>query len=148
MNNDLNDTEELNAKQSINNENVNQNNSFENNKKPNNLLGLTESGYTVLMHLSQFAGIIIPLLGFAAPIVLWLINRDNKTVDIHGKNIANFLISILIYSAISTVLCIILVGFVLLAIITILEIVFAIIAAVKASNDESWKYPLSITFFA
>ena len=113
------------------------------------MLGMNQNGYLVLMHLSQFAGFILPGLGFAAPIILWLINRDNNAeVDQHGKNIANFLISMTIYIIIAIVLCIVLIGIPLLIILGILEIIFIIVATARASKGEYWKYPISITFFS
>ena len=115
--------------------------------------GIQKDTYIVLMHLSQFAGFLIPGLGFILPIVLWLVNaKEYPEVDRHGKNIANFMISMLIYATIAGIFCITIIGIVIglpmLIIIAILEIVFIIIAAIKASNGEYWKYPLSITFFS
>lgn len=110
-------------------------------------LGTDQNTYLVLMHLSQFAGFIVPGLGFIAPIAMWLVNKDNPVIDEHGKNIANFTISMIIYIIVSCILCLLLVGFVLLGIIAVLEIVFIIMAAVKAAKGEYWKYPLSIPFF-
>jgi uncharacterized Tic20 family protein len=114
----------------------------------NSLWGMSENTFITLMHLSQYAGFIFPGLGFALPLVMWLTNRDNPNVELHGKNVANFMISMIIYFVISGILCIVLVGFVLLGILAILELIFVILAAVKASKGEYWKYPLSITFFS
>lgn len=113
-----------------------------------NLLGMEENTYLMLMHLSQFAGFIIAGLGFVIPIVMWLVNADkSEAVSRHGKNIANFMLSMLIYIVISIILCLVLIGIPMLIALGIIEIVFIIIAAVKANNGEYWKYPLSIPFF-
>jgi len=114
----------------------------------NSLFGMTETTYITLMHISQFAGYLLLGLGFALPIIMWLTNRENAEVDRHGKNIANFMISMIIYFIISGILCIVLIGFVLLGILAVLQIIFIIIAAVKASKGEYWKYPLAIKFFS
>lgn len=109
---------------------------------------MNENTYLSLMHLSQFAGFIIPGLGFIAPIVMWLSNsKDNQKVDMHGKNIVNFMLSMLIYIVISVILCLVLIGIPMLIALGIMELVFIIMAAVKAANGEYWKYPLSIPFF-
>jgi uncharacterized Tic20 family protein len=114
----------------------------------NNFSGMEENTYLTLMHLSQLAGFIIAGLGFVIPIVMWLTNAGkSEAVDRHGKNIANFMLSMLIYVVISLILCILLIGIPILIVLGILEIVFIIIAAVKANNGEYWKYPLSISFF-
>ena len=111
------------------------------------LFGLSENSYIALMHVSQFAGIIVPGFGFAMPVVLWLLNKKyNAKVDATGKHIINFMISMFIYYAISVVLCCIVIGIPMLIMLGILQIVFVIIATVKANNGETWKYPLTIDF--
>lgn len=123
---------------------------------PNNsgsdLLGMDQNSYLLVMHLSQFAGLIIVGLGFVVPLILWLINKDkNKEVDKHGKNILNFMISWLIYYAIAFILIIsivlLVVGLPIIIILAISQLIFIIIASVKASSGEYWEYPLSIRFF-
>jgi uncharacterized Tic20 family protein len=103
--------------------------------------------YLVLMHLSQFAGFILPMAGFAAPIIMWVANKENPKVDKTGRNILNFMLSMFIYFVVSVILCFLLIGIPMLIILGILEVVFIIIAAVKAGNDEYWQYPMSIKFF-
>ncbi|MDR1480325.1 MAG: DUF4870 domain-containing protein [Planctomycetaceae bacterium] len=100
----------------------------------------------MLIHLSQllsFSG-----LGVIVPIVLWAIQKDNEPlVDRHGKIVLNWMISMIIYLAVSAVLIVILVGFVALVILGVLAIVFPIIGGVKANSGIEWQYPLSIKFF-
>jgi len=113
----------------------------------NALFGMAENSYIALMHVSQFAGVIVPGLGFVAPILLWLANRENNVkVDAVGKHIINFMISMFIYYAISGVLCCILIGIPMLIALGITHIVFVIMAAIKANNGVIWKYPLTIDF--
>lgn len=118
-----------------------------------NLLGMDENTYLMVMHLSQFFGYITAGLGFIAPIILWLINKDkNDAVDQHGKNILNFLISWIIYGLAGFVLTftiiLSIVGIPLLIVLAVLQVVFIILAAVKANNGEFWKYPMTISFFS
>jgi len=111
----------------------------------NQLLGLSENSYIALMHISQFAGIIVPGLGFIVPVILWAMNKDyNAKVNSVGKHIINFMISMLIYYAISGVLCCIVIGIPMLIALGIIHIVFVIIATIKANNGETWRYPLTI----
>ena len=119
----------------------NQNNSVT--KTP--FFGLTENSYLLLMHLSQF--LMFMFVGFIIPIIMWLLNKDNSTnVDMHGKNIINFMASMFIYFSVAGILCVILIGLPILIILGILEFVFIIMAALKAGNGEYWEYPLSIKF--
>lgn len=111
-------------------------------KKP--LFGLSEKTYLLLMHLSQLLIWVIPVIGVIVPILMWTTNKDKNTaVDIHGKNILNFSISYAIYAV---ALTIIIVGIPLLVVLFGVYTVAIIIAAIKASNGEYWKYPLSLKF--
>ncbi len=113
------------------------------------LWGLEEKTYLMLMHLSQFAGFVVPFLGYIAPVLMWISNKDTHVnVDKHGKNIINFLLSCFIYAVISCFLIIILIGIPLLLLLGVLYIVFIIMAAVKANKGEYWEYPLTIKFLS
>lgn len=100
------------------------------------------------MHLSLFASIIVPGAGLVLPIVMWVTNKDQSTaIDQHGKNILNFLISMLIYAVASIALMFIFVGIFTFIAVAIVSIVFPIIAAIKANDGQYWPYPLCIRFF-
>ncbi len=108
------------------------------------LFGMAENTYLMLMHLTQFAGAIIPLAGFIVPILMWTTNKDaNVNVDLHGKNILNAMISYAIYAA---VLAITIIGIPVAVVLGIVYAVFVILASVKANNGEYWKYPFTIQF--
>lgn len=119
----------------------------ENNRTSGNTYGMENNSYLTLMHLSQFGGFVIPGLGFILPIILWLTKSDDKQIDIHGKNITNFMISMFIYIIIAAILSFMLIGIPILIALGIMQFVCIIVAAVKAYNGEYWKYPLSISFF-
>lgn len=115
----------------------------------NKMLGMSENDYLMVMHLAQFAGVLLPVAGLVAPIVLWQINaKDNPEVDRHGKNIANFMISMAIYAVVATLLCFALVGIPILVVLGVLYVVFVVTAAIRANKGEYWRYPMSITFFS
>jgi len=108
------------------------------------LFGLTENTYLMLMHLSQFAGAIVPLAGFVVPIIMWTTQRDiSANVDLHGKNILNAIISYAIYAIILTITVI---GIPVAILLGVLYVIFVIIATLKANNGEYWKYPFTIQF--
>jgi uncharacterized Tic20 family protein len=54
--------------------------------------------------------------------------------------------SMLIYNLVAAVFCLVLVGFVFLAILWILNTVFVIIAAIQASDGKFYRYPMTIRF--
>ena len=98
-------------------------------------------------HLSGLAGLFIPFGNVIGPLVVWLIKRDESSlVDREGKEALNFQISMTIYAMISALLIFVLIGILLLPVVGILDVVFTIVAAVKTSNGEQYRYPLTIRF--
>ena len=102
--------------------------------------------WTVLCHATALAGFFVPWAGhILGPLIVWLAKRgDSPEIDGHGKESLNFQISMLIYSLIAGVLCLVLVGFVLLGILHILNLVLVIIASIQASEGKLYRYPISI----
>lgn len=108
------------------------------------LFGLSENNYLMIMHLSQLAIWMFPIIGVIIPILMWTTNKDNNVaVDNHGKNILNFTISYAIYAV---ALTIIIIGIPLLPVLFVIYAVALIMATIKASNGEFWSYPLTIKF--
>jgi len=104
--------------------------------------------WAMLIHLSQFCGYIIPLAGLIVPIVLWQIKKDELPgIDRHGRIVANWVFTEIIFSIIFAVLILVIIGLPLLIALGIVGIIYPIIGAVKASNGETWPYPCSIRFF-
>ncbi|MFM2432586.1 MAG: hypothetical protein RLZZ511_3800 [Cyanobacteriota bacterium] len=115
--------------------------------KSDKLLGLDLNNYRALMHGSQYAGFIIPFAGWVAPVVLWQMAKDEyPEVDVEGKMIANWLISELIYLVVSGILCLLLIGFPLLLLVIIAGLILPLIGLIKATNGESYEYPMTIKF--
>jgi len=76
---------------------------------------------------------------------VWLAKRDDSPeIDAHGKESLNFQISMFIYDVIAGILCIVLIGFVLLFALWVLNIVLVIIASIKASEGQLYRYPFTI----
>ncbi|MCP4634386.1 MAG: DUF4870 domain-containing protein [candidate division Zixibacteria bacterium] len=101
--------------------------------------------WATLCHLSSFAGFVFPLGNIIAPLIIWVIKRDeHPLVADQGKEVLNFQISITIYMIISAFLVILVIGFVLLFIVGAFWAIMTIIAAVKTSEGEEYRYPLCI----
>lgn len=104
----------------------------------------------VLMHLSQLVTLVIGFGSLIVPLIIWSTNRD-RVFDLseHGKSILNFQISILIYSIICIPLILLLgLGIIGLIVLGIISLVYPIVNAIKASNGETPKYPLSLNFIS
>lgn len=132
------------------------------------LLGINESTYCMLIHLSVFAGFMHFALTFIAPIVLWILNKDtNEKVNANGKNLINWLLSFSIYMTIFIAVFLgsgfsgnfsisllpdfpmgmpSLTNLMPITLIYIANLAFIVAAAIKANNGKVWKYPLAINF--
>ncbi|MFZ4716278.1 MAG: DUF4870 domain-containing protein [Chthoniobacterales bacterium] len=101
------------------------------------------------LHLSGLSGLILSfaLAHIVVPLVIWLVKRaDSPEIDSTGKEVLNFQITYTIYSLIAGALCFVLIGFLILPIVLIVWLVCIIIAAVKTSNGETYRYPATIRF--
>ena len=100
----------------------------------------------MILHLSMLLS--FSLVGVIAPIVIWQIKKEQYPIlDAHGRNAANFMLSMFIYGIVCALLCVAFIGFFLLPILGVISVAFPIIAAIKAQNGEYWKYPLMIRIF-
>ena len=104
--------------------------------------------WPMLIHFSQFCGYLLPLAGLIVPIVLWqVMKNESAAIDRHGRVVANWVVSELIYYAVAALLSFIIIGIPLAVAVGIIGLIFPIIGGVKASKGELWEYPLSIKFF-
>lgn len=106
----------------------------------------TESrNWGAIGHLSAFVQFIgVPSL--IGPLIVWLIKRDDVFAGDQAKEALNFNISVTIYFIASLVAILLLVGIVLLPIVVISWFVLTIVATIKASNGEYYRYPATIRF--
>ncbi len=109
--------------------------------------------WAMICHLAGLAGLVVPVVGcIVGPLIVWQIKKEESPfVDEQGKEAVNFQISMLIYGLVGSVACLITcVGAVLvpvvLGVVSIVDLVFLLIAAVKANNGEHYRYPLTIRF--
>ena len=102
----------------------------------------------VITHLSQLLDLVTGIGGFIVPLIIWATQKDKVAgMDMHGKMIINFQISIFIYSIICIPLIIFLgLGIILLILVGLLALVLPILNAIKVSNGEMPYYPLTIQF--
>ena len=119
-------------------------------------------GWSIGAHLG---GLIVGLstaavFGFVGPLLVWLFKRDEHPfTDHHTKEALNFQFTVLLVLVLSIVLAIPAVivgvitfgiGLILLGVLAVVAvvawIVLPIIGAVKASNGEGYRYPLTIRF--
>lgn len=110
-------------------------------------LSETERNWAMLCHLSAFAAFFFPFGGIIGPLICWLTRKDeSQWVDQNGKASLNFQMSLLLYMVLAIPLCFIIVGFPIVVFLVLLKVICIIIASVKASKGEEFKYPVSIPF--
>ncbi|MFA6281413.1 MAG: DUF4870 domain-containing protein [Candidatus Omnitrophota bacterium] len=100
----------------------------------------------MMCHLLSLCGLIgIPLGNIIAPLIVWLIKKDEfPFVMEQGKESLNFQISMTIYAIVAAMLCMIFIGFILLAAIAIADLILVIDASMKANKGVGYHYPATI----
>ncbi len=85
--------------------------------------------------------------GFLPALIGYVVLKDRGPfVRAHTATALNFQLTLVIAEIVGWILVIFLIGFVILAAVYVLRIVFSIIAALKANRGEWYTYPLSIAF--
>jgi uncharacterized Tic20 family protein len=98
--------------------------------------------WSMLSHLSALFGV-----GIILPLVVYLaMRKESDYVACNAREALNFHISVLIYVLCCIPLMLVLIGVPLAIMIGLGSVVLAIIAAVKASDGECYRYPLTLRF--
>lgn len=109
-----------------------------------------ERTWAVGAHLASVAGWIgIPMGHILAPLLVWLIKRDeSEYARIQALESLNFQISMTIYAFAAGLLAATIIGLVIAIPVFIAiilgDVIFTIIGALAASRGESYRYPMTI----
>src|ERR1035437_4495215 len=89
---------------------------------------------------------IVPIIiGFVAPLVIWLIYKDRgRYVADQAKEALNFQITVTIAATISSILIFAFIGIVLLPAVLIVALVLMIMAAIAANKGQAYRYPVTL----
>ncbi|MGH3922957.1 MAG: DUF4870 domain-containing protein [Pseudonocardiaceae bacterium] len=97
-------------------------------------------------HLSALIGAWVAL-AFVGPLVVWLVKREEHPfIAMHASEALNFNLSVLLYGIVGWVLSVLLIGIPILIAIGVAWLVLTVVATVKASRGEEYRYPLTIRF--
>ena len=92
--------------------------------------------------LAHLLGIVI---GFVGPLIIWLIKKDESPfIDDQGKEALNFQLTVLIALVVSSALTFVVIGCFLLPLVAVVNVVFCIIAAIRANEGQRYRYPVTI----
>ncbi|HSH73745.1 MAG TPA: DUF4870 domain-containing protein [Methylophilaceae bacterium] len=98
-----------------------------------------DKNIVVLTHLGGTVFSIFPSL------IVWLLKKDESPyIGEQAREALNFQITVLIAQAVSSVLVVILIGFALMGLIWLANIVLCILAAVATSKGENYRYPFAL----
>lgn len=106
-------------------------------------VGASQEDKTLAL-LTHLSGIV---LSFIVPLVIWLINKDKADkafLTDQAKEALNFQITVAIGYAICTVLTAILIGALLMPLVWIVNLIFCILAGIKANEGVSYRYPFAL----
>ncbi len=91
------------------------------------------------------AGYVVPLGGILAPMVIWMVKRDeDEFVGDQALEAMNFQITMTLAALISIPLMFVVVGFLTLAAVIVLNVVLSIIAAIAATEGRRYRYPWTL----
>jgi uncharacterized Tic20 family protein len=98
-----------------------------------------EKSLAALVHASGI------LFSFIVPLVVWLVKKDESPyLSRQSVEALNFQITVLIAYVIASALTVILIGLLLLPLVWVGNLVLCIIAAMKTSNGEEYRYPFAL----
>jgi uncharacterized protein len=102
----------------------------------------------VFIHLSQLFNLFSGFLGFIIPLVIWQSKKkDTYDLDVHGKAIINFQISLLILTICYFPLVLFLgIGLIGLCILLLVSLAFPVLNAVRSSAGSLPNYPILYEF--
>jgi uncharacterized protein len=104
-----------------------------------------ERTWGMLAHLTAFSGFLIPLGNVIAPLIVWLIKRDQSPfVADQGKEALNFNISVLLAGLVCGVLVWVFIGILLGVALFIFWLAMTIIAGLKASEGIRYRHPFTL----
>jgi uncharacterized Tic20 family protein len=96
--------------------------------------------WSMLSHLSALLGV-----GFLLPLVVYLaMRKESEYVATNAREALNFHLTVLIYALCCIPLMFILIGIPLLIVLGLGSLVLAIIATIKASDGQCYRYPLTL----
>ena len=96
-------------------------------------------------NLAMLAHLLGIFTSFIGALIIWLIKKDQSAfVALEAVEALNFQITLAIAWFAAMMLTVILVGFLLYPVLLIANLVLCILAAVKASKGEGYRYPFAL----
>ena len=94
--------------------------------------------------LTHLSGVV---LSFIVPLIVWLIHRDKPDrafLNDQAKEALNFQITIAIAFLACSVLTLIVIGMLLMPLVWLFNLIFCILAGIKANEGDAYRYPFTL----
>lgn len=104
--------------------------------------------WAMFAHLAALSAFVTAGIGaIVGPLVIWLIKKEQYPfVDEQGKEAVNFQITMFIYAIAAGILSFLCIGFILMPVVGIVDLVLTIIATIKANDGVHYRYPQYFIF--
>ena len=101
--------------------------------------------WAMFCHFAAFLGLVFPFGNLLGPLIIWQIKKDlDPFVDAQGKEALNFQITVgIIYVICGATSCFVIPIFIMMGV-GIAALVLAIMAAVKANDGVTYRYPFTL----
>lgn len=98
--------------------------------------------WAMFCHFAAFLGLVFPLGNLIGPLIVWQIKKDlHPFIDDQGKEALNFQISVALAAVVCFLLMVVVIGFPLLALVSVAAVVLVVIAGIKANEGQLYRYP-------
>lgn len=109
----------------------------------NNIPNQEVRQWAMFCHFAAFLGLVFPFGNLLGPLIVWQIKKElDPFVDEQGKEALNFQISVTLAMLLCFLLMVV-IGFPLLALVSIGALVLTIIAGIKVNEGQPYRYPFS-----
>ena len=104
-----------------------------------------DRNWAVGCHLAALSGLVTGVGFILGPLIVWLIKKDQSAfVSDQGKEAVNFQITMALAFVVSCVLIVVLVGFLLMALVGIFNLLCVVMAAMRSSEGVVYRYPVNL----
>lgn len=104
-----------------------------------------ERNIALVAHLGTLAGYLVGFGHILVPLVIFLLKKDQSDfIRRNALESLNFQISMTIWFLISAVLTVVLIGIPMLIVLGIIDLVCIVLATLRASDGEVYRYPLTL----
>lgn len=105
------------------------------------------NSWAAICHAAGFS-YFIGVPGALTVLIIWLLQRDKHPfVDEQGREALNFQITMILLYMVAAALFFVLIGFVLLPILAVYQVVVQILAILKTASGEPFRYPFTLRLF-